>query len=222
MKSHLLSADHTLKVINTLQRSDYNYEFDQDKHRIQIGMEGETFISYLRLPINFQFESKIFSPSPTKFIMLLIQSGSCAIGYFEDDRVIDHKVIKSYMVRKKQGKSQLKYLNKKGKSRAGSRVRLANTLDFFNNINERLQTYSDSGSIDRIAISCSKSLIPYLYNARIDCPFDKKDDRLYKIPKHINIPNYEVLLATHKFLLRGELIYDDKYKTMVDDFLVSC
>ena len=45
------------------------------------------------------------------------------------------------MVRKKRGVSQIKHLKTKGKSRAGSRVRLAETEEFFENINGRLQDY---------------------------------------------------------------------------------
>ncbi|HYG37286.1 MAG TPA: hypothetical protein VD908_01650, partial [Cytophagales bacterium] len=73
--------------------------------------------------------------------------------------------------------------------------------------------------IDRIAISCSKILVPYLFNSKVDTPFDKRDPRLFKIPKHIHTPIYEVMMETHKFLLKGELIYEEKHQEIVDTLL---
>lgn len=141
------------------------------------------------------------------------------MGYFEDGENLHHKVFRSYMVRKKQGKSQIKHLKTKGKSRAGSRVRLGETIEFFENINERLQVYFEEYEIHRIAISCSKILIPYLYNSKVATPFDKHDERLYKIPKHMHTPIYEVLLDANKFLQKGELIYDEGQQALVDALL---
>jgi hypothetical protein len=141
------------------------------------------------------------------------------MGYFENGVNLDHKVFRAYMVRMKQGKSQIKYLKTKGKSRAGSRVRLAETVDFFENINERLQQYFAEHEIHRIAMACSKILLPYLFNSKVPPPFDKKDVRLFKIPKHIHTPIYEVMMDTHKFLLKGELIYEDTHQTLVDALL---
>ena len=153
------------------------------------------------------------------YVILLIQSGNCALGYFENGINLDHKVFRSYMVRKKQGKSQIKYLKTKGKSRAGSRVRLGETVEFFENINERLQTYFDEHEVHRIAISCSKTLIPYLFNSKVSTPFDKHDPRLFKIPKHIHTPIYEVMLDANKFLQKGELIYEEAQQPFVDALL---
>jgi hypothetical protein len=123
------------------------------------------------------------------------------------------------MVRKKQGTSQVKYLKSKGKSRAGSRVRLGETIEFFENINERLQEYFQEHEIHRIAMSCSKILIPYLFNSKVSTPFDKKDKRIYRIPKHIHTPIYDVMMEVNKFLQKGELIYEDTHQALVDSLL---
>ncbi|MEO1451203.1 MAG: hypothetical protein AAFV07_16855 [Bacteroidota bacterium] len=53
------------------------------------------------------------------------------------------------MKRHKRGKAQISYLNTRGKSKAGSRIRLANTVAFFEEINERLQDWICHGYSDR-------------------------------------------------------------------------
>lgn len=176
---------------------------------------------YFRLPIDLSPPGvlSLQEACPVHYIILLIQSGNCAIGYFENGVNLDHKVFRSYMVRKKQGKSQVKHLKTKGKSRAGSRVRLGETVEFFENINQRLQQYFEEHEIHRIAMSCSKILIPYLFNSKIPTPFGKRDERVLKIPRHIHTPIYDVLMDTNKFLLKGELIYEEIHLPIVDILL---
>ena len=143
------------------------------------------------------------------------------MGVFNGAEVKAHKVIKAYMNRMKQGKSQLKYLSTKGKSRAGSRVRLANARHFFAQINERMQQYLEQYPVQRIALSCPKSLLPHLYNAEVPCPFNKHDTRLYKVPRHVHTPKLDVLLDTHKFLLKGELIAANNRAQWAEQLVVS-
>ncbi len=219
METISLNTNAIKQTIKTLTASPYDFVYDYGKHRYELLQKDGKSIAFLRLPINYQIHNDLKADDEIFILLLLIQSGSCALGIFSDREVFDHKVIKSYMVRKKQGKSQVKYLNKKGKSRAGSRVRLSNTLDFFDNINERLQQYFDHYEIERIALSCSKTLLPYLYNAKVSCPFSKSDSRLYKVPKHINAPNYEILQDSHAFLLSAELIFEEKYSGLIQELL---
>lgn len=195
--------------------------YEQEKHRLALPVESGNEQVYFRLPLVIPAPgtSQPDKKEQVNYVILLIQSGNCAMGYFENGVNLDHKVFRSYMVRKKQGKSQLKYLKTKGKSRAGSRVRLGETVEFFENINERLQSYFEDYRVDRIAISCSKTLIPYLYNSKTATPFDKHDPRLYKIPKHIHTPIYEVMLDANRFLLRGELIYEEAQQAKVNELL---
>lgn len=218
-----LSEEEVFNTISRIKKSGSEYLYDYKKHKIVVmDNAGEEAIQ-LRLPITL--------PSPdirededyeaVNYIILLVQSGSSALAYCEGEDIVDHKVFKSYMVRKKQGKSQIKYLKTKGKSKAGSRVRLGNALSFFEDINERLQEFFEENSIDRIAISCSKTLIPFLFNSKVAPPFDKKDERIFKIPKHTHEPNYEVLLETHRFLQKGELIYSEDHEELIEKLLNS-
>lgn len=219
--NRFLSKESAALILQAIVRGDYVYQYEQNKHRLVFREKTGSDELYYRLPltlpapINNQFANTL----PIHYVILLIQSGNCAIGYFEDGLNLDHKVFRSYMVRKKQGKSQIKYLKTKGKSRAGSRVRLGETMEFFENINERLQSYFAHHEVHRIAISCSKTLIPYLFSSKVTIPFDKHDPRLLKIPKHVHTPIYEVLLDTNKFLQRGELIFDPAQQTIAERLL---
>lgn len=219
--NRFLSRDASLQLIDSIQKSAYPRVYDPEKHRLIILDENRNEVVYFRLPIVLPPPEQLTTGEAklVNYVILLIQSGSCAMGYFENGINLDHKVFRAYMVRMKQGKSQVKYLKTKGKSRAGSRVRLAETVEFFENINERLQQYFSQHQVHRIAISCSKILIPYLFQSKVPTPFDKRDARLFKIPKHIPTPIYEVMLETNKFLLKGELIYEEPYQALVNGLL---
>lgn len=219
--NRLLSKEKTAELLQAIQAASLPSVYDYSKHRMVLLDEAGNEQLYLRLPINLPPPDAppVREAAQVNYVILLVQSGNCAVGYFENGINLDHKVFRSYMVRKKQGKSQIKYLKTKGKSRAGSRVRLGETVEFFENINERLQEYFEQHPIQRIAISCSKTLIPYLFNSKVATPFDKNDARLYKIPKHIHTPIYEVLLDANKFLLKGELIYEEAQQALIEELL---
>jgi hypothetical protein len=219
--NQFLHREDVLQIIDTIIDLALNYRYDSEKHRIIILDDLDNELLFFRLPVDLNVTDSLEynELDEVNYIILLIQSGSASLGYFEEEETIDHKVFKSYMVRKKQGKSQISYLNSKGKSRAGSRVRLANTIMFFENINERLHDYFEEYDIHRVAISCSKTLLPYVYNSKKACPFEKKDKRLFKIPKHIHTPNYEILMSTQQFLLKGELIWEEENQYLKEELI---
>ncbi|WP_299824816.1 hypothetical protein [uncultured Pontibacter sp.] len=219
--NRFLSKSSSMELIRAVQALPIQTVYDQEKHRLALLDAAGNEQVFFRLPLTLSYsaEGQLQDDAVVNYVILLIQSGNCALGYFEDGVNLDHKVFRSYMVRKKQGKSQIKYLKTKGKSRAGSRVRLGETVEFFENINERLQSYFEEHEVHRIAISCSKTLIPYLYSSKVATPFAKSDPRLYKIPKHIHTPIYEVMLDANKFLQRGELIYDEAQQQFVSELL---
>lgn len=208
MNGQFFHNDQLQMVVDNLLERGCVLEYDFEKHRFDISGNQLNSTAYLRLPItvappaDFQmsFEKEV------KYLMLLVQSGSASVGVFQGEDCLEHKVFSAYMVRKKQGKSQIKYLKTKGKSRAGSRVRLASTLQFFENINERLIRHFEEHEFDRIAFSCSKILLPYLFGAKSPTPFIKKDERIYRIPKHLHQPNYEVMIGMQRYLHMVELV----------------
>lgn len=215
MKSVFFDRSEISETLKKVKELGFQTHYDFDKHRIELRLERHDREAFLRLPITLACNQNLvldFEREVT-YLMLLVQSGSASIGVFKGEECLAHKVFGAYMVRKKQGKSQIKHLKTKGKSRAGSRVRLASTLEFFENINLRLQDHFKEYEFDRIAMSCSKILIPYLFGAKEGTPFDKKDKRLYKIPKHLHQPNFEVMLGIQKYLNKAELVYDEEFFT---------
>lgn len=183
--------------------------YNLEKHQFEYVQEGKEVV--LRLPIHVHVANNVLDlEHKVKYLMLLVQTSSASVGVFEDDECLEHKVFTAYMVRKKQGKSQIKHLKTKGKSRAGSRVRLAKGLEFFDSINTRITRHCQENEFDRIAFSCSKILMPYLFGAKVPTPFDRKDERIYKIPKHLHQPTFEVMLGMQRFLNKAELIFDPK------------
>ena len=145
--------------------------------------------------------------TPPPYILYLVQAGAAALGYFEKGEAIKHKTLTKYMVRKKQGKSQLTYLRQKGKSRAGSRVRLRESLEFFEGINHRLIDWKEH--INKAAFifySCPIRLTNELYLARTPPPFERNDKRLKKIPFHVKIPNHKELMHINYLINSGYLL----------------
>lgn len=208
-----LDRAEVIVLLDKLTSFGYAANYDVAKH--QLLLSKNELQAHLRLPITIGLRNGVVDLDQTpKYLMLLVQTGSASIGVFEGEQCLEHKVFSAYMVRKKQGKSQIKHLKTKGKSRAGSRVRLAKTLEFFENINERTTRHFKENEFDRIAFSCSKILMPYLFNSKVPAPFDKKDERIYRIPKHLHQPNFEVMLGMQRFLNKGELIFDESAKEL--------
>ncbi|MCH7412154.1 hypothetical protein MM213_01565 [Belliella sp. R4-6] len=196
-------------------------EYNNKKHQLDFLIEKEVII-IIRLPLDFELDFEKLKPKEADFknyVLVMIRSGIASVGFFENFECHQHKVFRAYMTRKKQGKSQIKHLKTKGKSRAGSRIRLQETLEFFDQINERLQEHFDEFRIDKIGISCSETLIPYFYGGKIKTPFDKQDPRIFKIPKHIQNPTFEELIATNKFLLQSEIRISESGALIYQDFI---
>ena len=69
---------------------------------------------------------------------------------------------------------------------------------------------------DRIAFSCSKDSLAVSLWLKVPTPFDKKDERIYKIPKHLHQPTFEVMLGMQRFLNKTELIFDKKFPELTE------
>lgn len=191
-------------------------EYEFKKHRIILKNDTYDEIGYVRLPLRyFLYDTFEIVNENAIVLYLTIESGSAAICVMKGEENVFHTTFGAYMTRKKQGVSQIKYLNKKGKSRAGSRVRLASTLQFFENINTSLTELFEAFHIERIALSCSPTLIPYLHKSKTFCPFAKKDWRLYKIPLHLPQSNYTNLTEAIKKLSTPRLFYNEQYQSQL-------
>ena len=198
--------------------SESSYDFT--KHLINVLSDSGDQLGFIRLPLHIAIGDKFqILNTEVKTLYLSIESGNATLAMNQGKRTIQHSSISSYMSRKKQGFSQIKYLNKKGKSKAGSRVRLARTIEFFEKINQKSTAYMDVCEPDRIAISCTASLIPYLYQSKVRCPFQKNDQRLYKIPLHIPQSNYTNLQSTIKKLMAPILFYDQVHESQLNNLI---
>lgn len=199
-----------------------NHRYDYTKHLVVIEDESQEAMGYIRLPLHISMDEKLRVTDEEKLILYLsIESGNAAICVMDGKENVYHTTFSAYMTRKKQGFSQIKYLNKKGKSRAGSRIRLASTIDFFENINTSLLSIFEEFDVARIALDCSASLIPYLHQSKVACPFDKRDSRLYKIPLHIPQSNFTNLDTTIKKLMAPTLFYNPKNEVFFDALQLS-
>ncbi len=169
---------------------------DGDKHRIS----SEDGQHIYRLPMIWpsaerneateDYLSRIPEEEPL-CLLLLVQLGAAAIGLFEGENIFAHKSIKKYMKRHKRGKSQVNYLNTRGKSKAGSRIRLANTERFFEEINERIadwgEMYDEPGII---FISATPNVWGMMFQADPPPSFVKKDSRIRKVPYDVPVPDF--------------------------------
>ncbi|MEX2593481.1 MAG: hypothetical protein WD426_11975 [Anditalea sp.] len=219
MKIVLITEAQSKTLLHLLRGNQFEYSFIEKKNQLEISKD-QAAIGF-RLPISINSPDTFFNypEDRANYILILIRSGTASVGYFENGENVNHKVFRAYMVRKKQGTSQIKYLKTKGKSRAGSRVRLAETLEFFEEINQKLNSYFMEYHVDRIGFSCPVTLIPYFFGSKVTTPFEKDDIRIMKVPKHVQNPNYESLMETNEFLLKGELKYSDEGKDLFEYFM---
>ena len=121
-----------------------------------------------------QFQNKV------NYLIILVEAGSALVASCEDDKILEYKLIKKYMVRKTQGKAQYSHLAKKGKSRLGSRIRLQQTKQFFIDLDFYIKKYEDCYDFESLYLHCSPSLKgEWLSNK--DASINKKDPRLKRL-----------------------------------------
>ncbi|WP_422358824.1 hypothetical protein [Reichenbachiella sp.] len=226
MKQGTINLFH-IPITDLIHQIDNEFEcvYDYQKHVIFLKNQSGDTIGQIRLPLHLTLNDQLeILNENTQTLYLSIESGNAAICTMKGKTNTYHTTFSAYMTRKKQGVSQIKYLNKKGKSRAGSRVRLAKTIEFFENINSTLGDLLKEETYSRIGINCNATLIPFLYNSKVQCPWDKKDQRLYKIPLHIPQSNFTHLDKAIKKLMAPLLIYDNRFKDelKIFDSLNNC
>ena len=168
-------------------------------------------------------ESGEFEIKPN-YSILLIRAGYAALGTIEEGVITHHKVIRKYMVRKKQGKAQLTYKTLKGKSRGGGKLRLKRTQEFYQEIREKLYEWRETiNSSDSIFFQCSPRLWDGLFKIKSKFPiFNSKDRRLHKIPITTYRPTYKELRRGNYVLSKGSLVIksNDKIET-IDNLLAT-
>jgi len=209
-----LSYQQAIKFLITLADSNIPFEIDYKRNQLTVfnAYDQKQFKFNFPLIINLtentikdkKLLNNYINQKPS-FLLALIQAGHAALGLYNDETLLQHKVIRKYMTRKKQGKAQLKYLKTKGKSRAGSRIRLANSVLFFEEINQYLNDWNPTQDTT-IIYSCTPLLWGMLFQSKTAPPFQKKDSRLKKLPLSIDVPNFDVLKSTAHFSQKGQIL----------------
>lgn len=212
-KSISFDPDEILPQLAAWAEDGYYLEGIPDKHTVLAQQEERSY--YLRLPMMWPpptgrpfdlpaYTAALPDESPP-YLLMLVQLGAAAIGVWEDGEWAAHKAIKKYMKRHKRGKAQISYLNTRGKSKAGSRVRLANTVAFFEEINERLHDWEELYAPEAILVSCTAQVWGLLFQAKTPPPFEKKDPRLRRVPHNVHIPDFAELQRIQHLVAQGWL-----------------
>jgi hypothetical protein len=215
-----LYGESLSEIFEAVKRQIPHHQYDVKKHIVLLKDEQHDPIGHIRLPLHLRLDEGLTVVTDEALVLYLsIESGSAAICIMDGLENVYHTTFSAYMTRKNQGFSQIKYLNKKGKSRAGSRMRLTGTTEFFEKINVSLSELMEEYEVDRIGLNCSTTLIPYLFQSKIACPFDKKSPKLYKIPLHLPQSNFTNLDAAIKKLRAPVLYFEDKHEQRLKTML---
>jgi hypothetical protein len=218
-QARIINRQFVQELLSDAIKKDFTLIFDPKKHQLCIENNQEWLAKiYLPWTMNWSEGSELTENLDSHFSLALIRAGQAVTGYFHQGHLIDHKVFRAYMVRQKQGKSQIKHLKTKGKSRAGSRIRLAETNQFFEEINERLTSYSDQYPINLWGISCAKTMWPYFFSSDIAPPFSPKANNLIEVPFHISQASFEELNIAGELLQKFHLILSERGKISLSTF----
>ncbi|WP_111669756.1 hypothetical protein [Algoriphagus litoralis] len=218
-QARIINRQFAEELLSDSIKKDFTLIFDPKKHQLRIE-DNQEWLAKIYLPwtINWSEGAGLADNSDSHFSLALIRAGQAVTGYFHQGVLMDHKVFRAYMVRQKQGKSQIKHLKTKGKSRAGSRIRLAETNQFFEEINERLTSYADQYPIDFWGISCAKTMWPFYFSSAIAPPFSPKSNNLIEVPFHISQASFEELKTSGELVQKFHLIFSEKGKTVMPSF----
>ena len=193
-QTQVVSFAQALLLVNQADEKGWEIRYLPEKH--QLLLENKvSWLAKLFLPWTMTWlpEGKFQVQEDVHYCLTLVRAGQASLGYFHQGKLLDHKVFRGYLVRQKQGKSQFKYLKTKGKSRAGSRIRLEETLVFFKEINERLQVYAKQYPLNFWGLGCTKTMWPLLFDGEVKPPFSSKSAELIELPYPFTKGSYEEL-----------------------------
>ena len=193
-QTQVVSYEQALLLVDQADEKGWEIRYLPEKH--QLLLENKvSWLAKLFLPWTMTWlpEGKFQVQEDVHYCLTLVRAVQASLGYFHQGKLLDHKVFRGYLVRQKQGKSQFKYLKTKGKSRAGSRIRLEETLVFFKEINERLQVYAKQYPLNFWGLGCAKTMWPLLFDGEVKPPFGSKSAELIELPYPFTKGSYEEL-----------------------------
>lgn len=193
-QTQVVSFAQALFLVNQADEKGWEIRYLPEKHQLLLENK-DSWLAKLFLPWTMTWlpEGKFQVQEDVHYCLTLVRAGQASLGYFHQGKLLDHKVVRGYLVRQKQGKSQFKYLKTKGKSRAGSRIRLEETLVFFKEINERLQVYAKQYPLNFWGLGCAKTMWPLLFDGEVKPPFSSKSAELIELPYPFTKGSYEEL-----------------------------
>ncbi len=142
--------------------------------------------------------------SPKSYVILLVQAGASALGWFEADECIAHKAIKRY-VKRGSGRAQPAHLKTKGKSRYGSRLRLQNARRQLDETCAKIQQwYEEMGTPEQVFTSVPIRTWAELAAATPPLPFSRRESS--RIQHHVHTPNFEELVRVQNLITHGQVL----------------
>ncbi|MCM8540047.1 MAG: hypothetical protein NE328_07200 [Lentisphaeraceae bacterium] len=216
--------EDTCSFLKELADCKHTSAYDLEKHSFT-GTHETKVLWRLRLPLFFPsgvdgeplwhyLENNSFEDLRESWNILLMESGRAALGTYKNGKIVEHKNIRKYMVRKGQGKSQLTHLKTKGKSRYGSRLRLQESEAFFYEVIERLQNGNCSAA-PHIFYHCPATLWPFLMDEAKTQKFDLTKHTWRRLGVSVKECSFDELKRMSeeplycRFTLEDESIKDD-------------
>ena len=142
---------------------------------------------------------------PERHVVMLLQAGAMAMGYWHGDELLHHKAVRRYVVRG-NGKAQSLHLKTRGQSRYGSRLRLQNWKRLLVETNERLRGYWDEyGEPERVFVAVPVRVFSDLMAVEPPPPFARGDSLVQRVPMHVHRPDFAELLRVRGWLAHGRL-----------------
>lgn len=142
---------------------------------------------------------------PLRRVVVLLQYGAMAMGYWDGEALVRHKAEKRYVVRG-NGTAQVTHLRTKGKSRYGSRLRLQNWELLLRDVTERLVAWREElPEPERVFLAMTPRAASALWSIDPAPPFARDDARIRRVPRHVHVPDHAELLAVDRWLSSGEL-----------------
>lgn len=137
-------------------------------------------------------------------LVVLARAGAFALGLWENDMLLRHKVDKRYVVRG-NGRAQPTYLESKGKSRFGSRLRLQNARALLRDTHARIASWQrECGRFERVFHAAPVRLWADFLAAAPGVPFESDAPRV-RIPVDFGAPGYSELLRVRRLLTHARV-----------------
>lgn len=140
---------------------------------------------------------------PGRHAVVLLRAGAFACGLWEGDELVAHRCAKRYVVRGR-GKAQPTYLASKGKSRAGSRLRLRNARALLEELGALLSQWgAGSRDLARLHYAAPVRLWSDFLRARTAPALERS--ACHRVLWHVGQPGFETLLDVRRRLGLGAL-----------------